>query len=79
MREKTLRYREAAYDDLAKISHRNNSRLDNMTDEKKKQSRDDKIRFYSNRWLEMKEAADTPAQKKWCDVVLRQLERISRK
>lgn len=73
MRESTKRLKNEMKKDIWKISLVNNSKLNKRTPEQNTQSRNDKVKFYKEKWEHKFRHCETKAQKEYCLNVLMRL------
>lgn len=76
MKESTRSLKEEMRKDINKIYSHNNSKMRKRTDEQNEQHRSDKYNFYHKKWTDLKQSAETPAQREYCDNVLGRLQHI---
>ena len=73
MRESTRKLKIEMKKDIWMISTHNNSKSNKRTFEQNEQSRNDKVKFYKEKWEHKFRHAETNAQKEYCLNVLMRL------
>ena len=76
MRESTKSLKNEMKKDIWKMSIVNNSKLNKRTNEQNEQSRNDKVKFYKEKWEHKLRHSETKAQKAYCLNVLMRLQNI---
>ena len=76
MRESTKLLKNEMNKDIWMLYAYNNSKSNKRTPEQKKQSRNDKVKFYKEKWEHKFRHAETNAQRKYCLNVLMRLQNI---
>ena len=76
MRESTKALKNEMKKDICKMSFVNNSRFNKRTPEQNTQSRNDKVKFYKEKWEHKFRHCETKAQKEYCLNVLSRLQNI---
>lgn len=76
MRESTKALKNEMKNDICKIMSVNNSKLNKRTPEQNEQSRNDKVKYYKEKWEHKLRHSDTQAQKEYCLNVLIRLHNI---
>lgn len=70
MRDTTKVLKEEMENDISKIIYKNNSKIYKRTPEQNKQAIDSKIKYFTDKWNQLKKTAETEAQKNYCERVL---------
>lgn len=76
MRESTKSLKNEMKKDICKIMSVNNSKSNKRTSEQIEQSRNDKVKYYKEKWEHKFRHAETNAQKEYCLNVLMRLKNI---
>ena len=76
MRESTKRLKNEMKKDICMIYAHNNSKSNKRTNEQNEQSRNDKVKFYKEKWEHKFRHCETKAQKNYCLNVLMRLKNI---